>query len=217
MPGMRVILGIGNPGAEYDGTRHNAGFAALAEFARRHGIGDWARRWDARVADWRAPDALGGDRVLLIEPRTYVNLSGGPAQAALAFFKLVPSDLLVVVDDLNLPLGQLRLRGEGSAGGHNGLKDIEARIGKGYARLRLGIGPLPADADQVGWVLGRYAPAERAVAEAMTLRAADAIAAWLRDGVAAACTVNRPPVATNPAPAPETGKRSTPADPGGGA
>lgn len=215
---MRVILGIGNPGTEYDGTRHNAGFAALVEFARRQGISDWSRRWDARVAEWLAPAELGGGKVLLIKPQTYVNLSGGPAQAALAFFKLEPTALLVVVDDLNLPLGQLRLRGEGSAGGHNGLKDIEARIGKGYPRLRLGIGPLPPGADQVGWVLGRYTPDERSVAEAMTVRAADAITGWLREGVTAACSVNRPPaVAPAVVPAATAAKRSTPADPGRGA
>lgn len=211
---MRVILGIGNPGTEYDGTRHNAGFAAVAEFARRHGVSSWSRRWESQVAEWSAPAELGGGKVLLIKPQTYVNLSGGPAQAALAFYKLLPADLLVVVDDLNLPLGQLRLRGEGSAGGHNGLKDIEARIGKAYPRLRLGIGPLPADADQVGWVLGRYAPDERVIAEAMTERAVSAIAGWLREGVTAACSINRPPAA--PAAAPPA-KRNTPADPGRGA
>lgn len=219
---MRVILGIGNPGAEYDGTRHNAGFATLAEFARRQGINDWSRRWDARVAEWLAPAELGGGKVLLIKPQTYVNLSGGPAQAALAFYKLMPADLLVVVDDLNLPLGQLRLRGEGSAGGHNGLKDIEARIGKAYPRLRLGIGPLPVEADQVGWVLGRYAPEERTVAEVMTARAVDAISGWLREGITAACSVNRPPAVapaapSAAAPAVTAAKRNTPADPGRGA
>ena len=214
---MRVILGIGNPGAEYDGTRHNAGFGALAEFARRQGVSSWSRRWESQVAEWSAPTELGGGKVLLIKPQTYVNLSGGPAQAALAFLKLAPADLLVVVDDLNLPLGQLRLRGEGSAGGHNGLKDIEARIGKAYPRLRLGIGPLPVDADQVGWVLGRYAPDERVIADAMTARAVDAIIGWLREGVTAACLVNRPPGAA-PAPAANAAaKRNTPADPGRGA
>lgn len=214
---MRVILGIGNPGAEYDGTRHNAGFVAVDGFARRHGIVGWSRRWEAQVAEWLAPAELGGGKVLLIKPQTYVNLSGGPAQAALAFYKLVPTALLVVVDDLNLPLGQLRLRGEGSAGGHNGLKDIEARIGKGYPRLRLGIGPLPPDADQVGWVLGRYAPDERAAAEAMTARAVDAIAGWLREGVTIACTVNRPRSADQPPAKPSVVKGSAPTDPGGGA
>ncbi len=198
---MRCVLGIGNPGREYDGTRHNLGFTVLDALARRHALGSWRRDWQAQVCEWRLPERMqrdGCERALLLKPSTYVNLSGTSAQAALAFFKIPPSELLVVVDDLALPLGSLRLRPDGSAGGHNGLKDIEAKLGRQYPRLRLGMGPLPPGADQVGFVLGGFAPEQRAVADAMIARAADCVEGWLADGVQIACRFNGP--AVEPAP-----------------
>jgi PTH1 family peptidyl-tRNA hydrolase len=201
---MRAILGIGNPGANYADTRHNCGFMVLDALARRHRLGPWSRRWNAQVCDWRLPPGLdsgGSDRALLLKPQTYVNLSGESAQAALAFHKLAPSDLLVVVDDINLPLGHLRLRAEGSAGGHNGLKDIEARIGKAYPRLRVGIGG-PTH-DQVDHVLGRFADSEREDVDVMLAKAVECIEGWLAEGVAVACRFNgpsRPPPPKAPAP-----------------
>jgi PTH1 family peptidyl-tRNA hydrolase len=192
---MRVILGIGNPGREYDATRHNLGFAVIDALAQRHGVAlAKDRRSQADVGTWES--AAG--RVLLVKPTTYVNRSGETAQALLSFYKLPPTDLLVLVDDLNLPTGHLRLRGEGSAGGHNGLKDIEARFGQAYPRLRLGCGPLPAGADQVAFVLGGFRPEERADASAMIAKAADAATAWIRDGVVIACKFNGPLVAPPP-------------------
>jgi PTH1 family peptidyl-tRNA hydrolase len=196
---MRLILGIGNPGTEYEGTRHNCGFLVVDELARRHALGPWTRRWDALVCEWRLPPGPGVDRALLIKPQTYVNLSGGVAQAALAFHKLPPAWLLAVVDDLNLPLGQLRLRADGSAGGHNGLKDIAGRVGPGFPRLRLGIGRPGPEVDQVGYVLGRFAPEERPVAQAMIATAADVITCWLREGTEAASRLCAPPAPTLPA------------------
>jgi PTH1 family peptidyl-tRNA hydrolase len=198
---MRVILGIGNPGAEYDGTRHNLGFAVVDELARRHAANGWSAKWRSQVAEWRPPSEWNVDRALLMKPQTYVNLSGEAALATLSFHKLTPPDLLVVVDDLALPLGTLRLRADGSAGGHNGLRDIEARIGKAYPRLRLGMGPMPPGADQVGFVLGRFAPDQRAVADDMIRRAADCAEAWLREGAGVACRFNRPAVVPEPPPA----------------
>jgi peptidyl-tRNA hydrolase, PTH1 family len=200
MPAMRVILGIGNPGSAYERTRHNCGFLVLDELARRHALGDWSKRWNALVCDWRVPEALGGGRALLVKPQTYVNLSGESAQAVLAFHKLLPTDMLVVVDDLNLPLGHLRLRPDGSAGGHNGLKDIEARLGKAYPRLRVGIGR-PAANDQVDHVLGAFSEAERDDLSVMLAKAADCVEGWLREGVAVACRFNgpsRPPPPVQP-------------------
>jgi PTH1 family peptidyl-tRNA hydrolase len=190
---MRLILGIGNPGAEYDGTRHNLGFAVIDELARRHGLSSWSHKWHSQACEWWLPVSWGGDKAWLLKPQTYVNLSGEAAQAALAFLKLPPSDLLVVVDDLALPLGHLRLRADGSAGGHNGLRDLEARIGKAYARLRLGMGPLPPGAEQVGFVLGRFAPDQKPVADELIKRGADCVEAWIRQGVAVACRFNGPP------------------------
>lgn len=197
---MRVVLGIGNPGSAYERTRHNCGFFVIDELARRHRLDGWSKRWNAQVCDWRLSDTLGGDRALLVKPQTFVNLSGESAQAVLAFHKLAPSDLLVVVDDINLPLGHLRLRPDGSAGGHNGLKDIEVRIGKAYPRLRLGIGQ-PAN-DQVDHVLGTFSDAERDDLTAMITKAADCVEGWLRDGVAAACRFNGPSRPSAPTAAP---------------
>ena len=199
---MRVILGIGNPGREYNETRHNLGFAVIDALARRHGFTlAKDRRCQADVGTWESP----AGRVLLVKPTTYVNRSGETAQALLSFYKLPPTDLLVLVDDLNLPTGHLRLRGEGSAGGHNGLKDIEARFGQAYPRLRLGCGPLPAGADQVAFVLGGFRPEERADAIAMIAKAADAATAWVPDGVVIACKFNGPLVAPAPRTKPDGG------------
>ncbi len=217
---MRVVLGIGNPGREYEGTRHNCGFMVLDELARRHGLGPWNKRWNALVCDWSA--APGSGKTLLIKPQTYVNLSGEAAQSALAFHKSAVTELLVVVDDLNLPLGALRVRGEGSAGGHNGLRDIEARIGQIYPRLRIGIGkPVGAGGEQIGHVLGRFAPDERADAEAMVAKAADAVEAWLGGGLGAALAFNgplrpEPPRPPRPRPDPaDSPPRSGPSTAGG--
>ncbi|MBA3685482.1 MAG: aminoacyl-tRNA hydrolase, partial [Planctomycetes bacterium] len=185
---MRVILGIGNPGREYQDTRHNIGFAVIDALARRLDAGQPSRKWQAELSECR----LGDERVLLVKPQTYVNLSGASAQAVLAFHKVTPQDLLVVVDDINLAVGTLRLRANGSAGGHNGLKDIEACIGQEYPRLRLGVGSPRPGADQVGHVLGTFAPDERADAEAMIVKAVDCCLAWLREGVVVACAFNGP-------------------------
>ena len=195
---MRVILGIGNPGPSYDGSRHNLGFAVVDALARRHHLPGTTKKWNAQVVEWRGPHGP----CLLVKPQTYVNLSGETAQAVCAFYKILPTNLLVVVDDIALPTGSLRLRENGSAGGHNGLKDIEARLGQGYHRLRCGCGPVPPGADQVGFVLGGFRPEEKPVAEAMVLRAADACEAWLAEGPVVACRFNGParvPVANPPA------------------
>jgi PTH1 family peptidyl-tRNA hydrolase len=189
---LRVILGIGNPGKNYEGTRHNLGFAVLDHLHQAHGLGPWSRRFDALCTEWLLPAELGGGKALLLKPQTYVNLSGQCAQAVLAFYKIPLSDLLVVVDDLALNLGDLRLRPGGSSGGHNGLKDIQARLGDGYARVRLGMGPLPPGADQVGFVLSGFAPDQRADADAMLAKASDCCRGWLREGCSVACRYNGP-------------------------
>lgn len=217
---MRVILGIGNPGPEYLRTRHNCGFMVVDELAQRHRLDGWSKRWNALVCEWRLPEALGGERALLVKPQTYVNLSGESAQAILAFHKVPPTDLLVIVDDINLPLGHLRLRPDGSAGGHNGLKDIEARIGKQYPRLRLGIGR-PVH-DQIDHVLTAFSEAELLDVRAMIVKGAECVEGWLRDGLTVACRFNgpaRPPVDPKPATAtrgPKPSVAGTPVgDPGG--
>jgi len=195
---MKVVLGIGNPGTEYERTRHNVGFLVIDELARRHTLTGWTKKWQADVCEWRRGD----DRVLLVKPRTFVNLSGESAQAVLAFHKLLPADLLVVVDDINLPVGTLRLRADGSAGGHNGLKDIETRIGQAYGRLRLGVGAPTSGAEQIGHVLGEFAPSERDDAKAMIGKATDCVESWLNDGFTVACVYNGPLRSPPPRPKP---------------
>lgn len=198
---MRVILGIGNPGAEYQDTRHNCGFLVLDELVSRHLLGPWSKRWSSLVADW--PTAPGDGTVALLKPQTYVNISGEAAQAALAFYKIPLCGFLVVVDDLNLPLGTLRVRASGSAGGHNGLRDIEARLGPGYARLRLGIGrPPQGDGAQIGHVLGSFSADEQAPLRAMIGRAADCVEAWCQGGMDATVRFNGTGVVAVRAPRP---------------
>ena len=198
---MKLVLAIGNPGPEYAGTRHNIAWDVVDRLHARLRGGAWRRRFDSDVAE--VEDA--GARALLLKPRTYVNLSGGPAQAALAFHQAPPADLLVVSDDLHLDLGDLRLRAEGSAGGHNGLKDIIARIGPGFPRLRVGVGRMPPGFDQVAFVLGRFAEEQRADAAAGAEKAAEAVRAWLHEGVAVACRFNGPLRPPPPRPKPPPG------------
>lgn len=204
---MHIVVGIGNPGAEYQGTRHNCGFLVCDELARRHACAfEREKRFQAQAALWGGGDG----RVLLLKPQTYVNLSGASVQAAMAFHKVAPAEVLVVVDDLNLPLGTLRLRENGSAGGHNGLKDIEARIGQAYPRLRVGIGA-PQGAS-IPHVLGRFALEEQADVTAMLAKAADCVEAWISAGMAAANRFNGPlhPPPPRPKPTPPTPPEATP-------
>jgi PTH1 family peptidyl-tRNA hydrolase len=195
----RIVLGIGNPGPEYEGTRHNAGFMVLDLLARRLGLeferldrraDDGARAFSGKVKARVCEGRLQGHAFLLAKPLTYVNLSGEVAVPLLRHAGLPPESLFVVVDDLNLPLGRIRLRPSGSAGGHNGLKSIQERLGSdAYPRLRLGIGRPAADGggasdaqsgDWPDFVLAPFLPEEREVLGRVLVRAADCVAAWLR-------------------------------------
>ncbi len=194
----RIVLGIGNPGSEYDGTRHNAGFLVLDHLAQRLGLafGRFERRADdgshafsgkvkARVCEGRRK----GRSFLLVKPLTYVNLSGDVAAPLMRHAGRSPESLFVVVDDLNLPLGRMRIRPSGSAGGHNGLKSIQERLGSdAYPRLRLGIGPLAASgsgsegvrpANWPDFVLAPFLPEEREVLGRVLASAAECAEAWL--------------------------------------
>jgi len=210
---MRLVIGIGNPGGAYVDTRHNCGFLVLDELARRHQLSSWSKRWGSQVADW--PQAPGGGTVALLKPQTFVNASGEAVQAAAAFYKIPPGALLVVVDDLNLPLGTLRLRASGSAGGHNGLRDIEARLGPGYPRLRLGIGqPTAGDGAHIGHVLGRFAAHEEEPLRAMIARAADCVESWCAGGLEGAVRFNGAGAPAPPPPArPPAGGQAAPRPP----
>jgi PTH1 family peptidyl-tRNA hydrolase len=176
---MKLVIGLGNPGRKYAGTRHNVGFDVLDLLAERHRLEWESAPADALIAKWRAAS------VLLAKPLTFMNLSGGATGELLRFFKIDVLDLLVVVDDVNLDLGRLRARPSGSAGGHNGLKSIIAALGtEEFARLRVGVGRGDARRDLADHVLSTFDPDERTdVAEAVG-RAADAAELFVAEGIA---------------------------------
>ena len=167
---MKLIVGLGNPGREYQDTRHNVGFNVVEEMARRHRVDlKSSAKWKARTARIAAV----GDGLLLAAPTTFMNLSGWAVREIAAFHKLEPPDVLVVVDDADLPLGRLRIRQSGSAGGHNGLKSIIQELGTiEFPRLRIGVGRQPGELRN--HVLGRFSADERGEIDAALTRAADA-------------------------------------------
>ncbi len=171
-PITHIVVGLGNPGKEYDGTRHNAGFILLDAIAARHG----ARIDRARFRALTGEAQIGEKRVLLLKPQTFMNLSGEAVQEAMAFYKLPPENLIVLCDDISFDAGQVRIRRRGSHGGHNGLRNINDRIGsEEYPRIKLGVGKKPRpDYDLVDWVLGKLPPVDR---EALAARAEDVDAA----------------------------------------
>lgn len=181
---MKVICGLGNPGERYRLTRHNVGFRVVDLLADRWALTGQGRIRDgAALVEARRPDPVG--RVLLVKPMKYMNLSGGPLRAALRQTDVDPeTDLLVVADDIDLPLGRIRLRRSGSAGGHNGLRDIIASLGTSeFNRLRIGIGRAGEAMDHV---LATFRPAERELVDDMLALGADAAERWLHDGIDAA-------------------------------
>ncbi len=182
MEHLHLIVGLGNPGAEYAKTRHNAGFALVEKLAARWRV-DWAneRKFSARIA--RAERH--GARVLLCQPQTFMNLSGEAVGGVVSFYQLRPqSDLLVVVDDADLPLGEIRLRAGGGTGGHHGLESIGQHLGTDeFARLRLGIGRADGQREITDHVLGRFDDVETALMERILDRAADQMECWLADGI----------------------------------
>ena len=177
---MKLIAGLGNPGNEYRGTRHNVGFEVVDLLARRHG-GSWeAAKVDAVFAKIR----VGGDTVLVLKPLTYMNLSGEAVQGFAHYFKIDVPDTLIVTDDVNLPLGRLRARTSGSEGGHNGLRSIALRLGTlDYPRLRVGVGRGDQNRELADHVLSRFDKEEIPGIEAAIARAADAAETFVTDGI----------------------------------
>lgn len=187
---MKLIVGLGNPGRQYAATRHNIGFDVIDALAQRlgwttapDGFDRLARsRFDGLVMDGTATGS--GEKLLLLKPMTYMNLSGRSVRSALDFFQATPSDTLVVLDDLALPCGKLRLRKGGSPGGHNGLVDIERVLGTDqYPRLRVGIDPPPPNVPGKAYVLGRWSPQQKEQIVQATARACDAIITWIEQGI----------------------------------
>ncbi len=181
MEPMHLIVGLGNPGADYAKTRHNAGFLLVEKLAEQ-GKAGWTneRKFVARVA--RGEKA--GKKFLLAEPQTFMNLSGETVGALVKFYQLPLAQLLVTVDDADLPLGEIRLRPGGSSGGHHGLESIEQHLGtREFARLRIGIGRRDGTREITNFVLGKFDAAETAVLEKVLERAAGQIECWLDAGL----------------------------------
>lgn len=186
---MKIIVGLGNPGKEYSRSRHNVGWLAVDELARRWQI-DMSRE---RFTGWFGDGSISGKKVGLLKPLTFMNRSGRSALAAVQFYKIEAEDFMVVTDDLNLSLGRLRIRKQGSAGGHNGLADLVEKLGtNAFPRLRIGIGGHRGG--MVSHVLGNFGADEKDVIEDAVVRAADAVECWISDGMDAC--MNR----FNPAP-----------------
>jgi len=180
---MKVIVGLGNPGSKYRGTRHNVGFDVVDYLAKSPAAGAFRSKFSAQVAELNEA----GRQVLLVKPETFMNLSGRVVREVVDFYKLPLDELLVVCDDINLPLGKLRVRAKGSHGGHNGLRNIQEQLSSvEYARLRIGVDAPELKGDgTVDHVLSRFRPAERKVIEDAVQLAAQAVMVWATRGIEA--------------------------------
>ena len=178
---MKAIVGLGNPGSQYKGTRHNVGFDVVDELARRESVGFESAPAEALIAKWRRADGP----VLLVKPLTFMNLSGQAIGELARYFKIEVADLIVIVDEVHLPLGKLRARKRGSAGGHNGLKSVIAHLGDEFSRLRMGVGRGADQRNLADHVLSRFEKDEAAEVERMTARAADAAEMFITSGIEA--------------------------------
>jgi PTH1 family peptidyl-tRNA hydrolase len=179
---MKAIFGLGNPGSRYRGTRHNVGFEVVDELAVKWGLPEFDS-WHGRAEYVRRAGV--GDGILLAKPLTFMNASGEAVGELLRYFKIDVADLLVVVDEVQLPLGKLRARARGSAGGHNGLKSVVQHVGEEFARLRLGVGRGDARRDLADHVLAKFEKDETADVARMIERATDASEMFVTGGIAA--------------------------------
>jgi peptidyl-tRNA hydrolase, PTH1 family len=183
---MKVVVGLGNPGREYENTRHNVGFAVISELSRRCGGARPTAKFQAEMTEIR----VGSDKVVLVCPLTYMNRSGTTVGPLVAFYKLPPEDLMIVCDDLSLPLGKIRLRAQGSSGGQKGLQDIIRVLGSdSFPRLRMGIGATPENWETVDYVLSRFSADETPIVQQAVVTAADAVESWVNSGLSA--TMNK--------------------------
>ena len=181
---LHIIAGLGNPGKQYDNTRHNTGFDVVDELIERSRIPLGGVRFHSVYGKGK----LAGTQAVLMKPLSYMNLSGEPISRVLSYFKADPvRDLIVVCDDIDLPVGRIRIRRGGSAGGHNGLKNIIAMLGTDqFVRVRVGVGQKPAGWDLADYVLGHFDAQDRVIMDEAVKRAADAVEMILSDGVDAA-------------------------------
>ncbi|MDD2585719.1 MAG: aminoacyl-tRNA hydrolase [Syntrophomonadaceae bacterium] len=175
---MKIIVGLGNPGRKYKDTRHNTGYQVVEELAGRYTIAKEESKFDSIIGHLQ----IGTEKVLVVKPLTYMNLSGSAVQPLMHWYKLALSDLMVVYDDMDLPTGLLRIRATGGTGGHKGMVSICQRLGSNdFPRIRVGIGR-PAD-DTVDWVLGKFYGEEKQIMQATIEKAADALEYWIKNGI----------------------------------
>lgn len=176
---VKVIVGLGNPGKKYEPTKHNVGFWAVDQLSDRWNVPFQKEKWHSQVAE----GMVQGEKVILLKPLTYMNLSGEAVGAVVRFFQLEWEDLLVIYDDMDIPLGQLRLRQKGSAGGHNGIKSIIEHLGtKQFNRIKIGIDRPPARMSVVDHVLSPFSEDDHVLAADAAINAAKATESWLTDG-----------------------------------
>jgi PTH1 family peptidyl-tRNA hydrolase len=196
---MKVVVGLGNPGPRYRGTRHNVGFAVIDYLAQGPGADSFRSRFQAQTAELREGEL----QMLLVKPETFMNLSGRCVREIVDFYKLPVEDLLIVCDDINLPLGKLRARARGSAGGHNGLRNIQDQLGTAdYSRFRIGVDApmLTHNEATVDHVLSRFKPGEQNVIDEAIEKAAQAVVLWAHKGIDVCMnTINAPePIRRDP-------------------
>jgi peptidyl-tRNA hydrolase, PTH1 family len=177
---VKLVIGLGNPGSKYVGTRHNVGFDVLGELARRYGVGQPQAKFQGEYQDI----LIHSEKILLIAPQTFMNGSGESVWQFVRFYQPEPADIVVICDDMNLPTGRLRWRPSGSAGGQKGLNDIIQRLGyQDFPRLRIGVGRPPGRMDVTRWVLGRFRENEEEDIEHAVVRAADSVENWITEGI----------------------------------
>jgi PTH1 family peptidyl-tRNA hydrolase len=181
---MYLIAGLGNPGGKYDGTRHNMGFDTIDYLVEKHRIPQGGVKFNAMYGK----GIIGGEKVILMKPLSYMNLSGGPIRDMVNYFKIDPeTELIVVYDDIDLDPGALRIRKQGSAGGHNGIKDIIQQLGtQKFLRIKVGVGGKPKGWDLADYVLGRFADSDRKLVDEAIRMAGDAVELMISDGPDAA-------------------------------
>lgn len=177
---MKLVVGLGNPGKKYEGTRHNVGFDVLQTLAKRHAAAAGKSKFNGQLTEV----GVAGEKLMLLSPLTYMNRSGNSVRPAFDFYKLTLENVLVVCDDFNLPLAKLRLKGKGSAGGQNGLADVIQKLGSDEVpRLRVGIGTPREGVDVANYVLSTFAKAEKPEVDLCVERAASAVEDWATQGL----------------------------------
>lgn len=177
---MRVVVGLRNPGADYEGTRHNVGAEVVERLLER--LGESPGKAPSRISGQIAQIGVGDDRTLFLLPYTFMNQSGRAVRATLDYYKVAPEDLLVIHDDIDLPFGRLRLQVAGGSGGHNGIRSVESALGtKEFSRLKVGIGRPPGSQDPAAYVLNPFSKSERSEVDLMVEEAADVVERWLED------------------------------------